>query len=388
MFTLSTIKNHLIGLGHGATLNKVRNQNEMFERVGSVFLLKCHPLEMMMNVPLADTVHDDIYNYTLPYNFGLLIDLIPQANRTTWDNAFRNNAGQFDLEKAIRNKTVSIEGDDGEKVLRINWRGRASKVLNSMDSFNGNGTWTAVATATNIATDSITFYSGSGSVRFDVLASGDGIQNTTMDAVDMTNEDEVADNYLAVYLGADYARLTSITPTFGNDLTTKYWTGVPIITQADGRAFQFGWNIIKCPWSSAVETGTVAPATIDSYKLVFATTGAMQNIRVDNILFSIGRNFDMKFYSQYAYKSSITGLWISAPTIDDDYVMVGNDTLPHFLMECLKAMAQQMEGTDSAFDITFAENELKQLFPIYKGMYPSQAKKSTSKIGGLPRFRR
>lgn len=387
-FAISVIKNHLIGLGHGGTLKRVKNEMELFQRVGATFLLKLHPLESMIKVPLTDTVHDDIYDYAIPYNFGSLIDLMPQSERTNWDKAFRNPAGQFDLEKAIRSKTVSIEGNAGEKILRINWRSRGNKVLSTMDSYDGNGTWSATAGASGVVTDTITRYSGSGSVRFNITATGGGIQNTTMTQVDLTDENGVADNYVAFYLGSDYANLTSIQAVFGNDLTTKYWTTVAVTAQADGRAFQQGWNVIKKPWSTATQSGTVAPATIDSYKLIFNTTGVLANVRVDNILFSIGRAFDIKFYSQYLYKSNTTGLYISIPATDDDLVMIGLDTLPHFLMECLKAMAQQMEGTDAVFDITYAENELKTLFPAYRGLYPSQNQKSVGRSGPLPRVNR
>lgn len=384
-FTTAQVKTHLTGMGHGGTLNKVRNIEAMFERSAARFLLKVHPLESIDDVPLASLISDDIFNYALPYNFGSIIDLFPQADRQSWDNSFRNNAGEFDLQKAIRNRTISIEGKGGTKIIRINWRSMAPKVFNTMDSYNGNGTWTAVASASSVATDTITKYTGAGSVRFNVNASGDGIQNTTMTQVDFTNENGIADNFLAVYLGSDYANLSSITPVWGNDLTTKYWTGVAVTTQADGTAFQFGWNIIKAPWSSATQTGTVVPTTIDSYKLTFATTGAgtLANVRVDNLVFTIGKNFDMKFYSKYLFKDSVSGLWISQPDASgEDIVVLDNDTLPLFLLECLTDMAQQMEGTDSAFDINFAEKQLKTLYPAYKGMYPSMVKKVTASQGG------
>lgn len=383
MFTISQIKEHLTGLGHGGTLNKVRNIEAMLERSVASFLLKCHPLEAMRNIPLANTIHDDIFNYALPYDFGSIIDLIPDDNRNLWDKVLRDNTGKFDLEKAIRNKTISIEGSEGTKIVRINWKSHQNKVLNAANSLTANGTWTAVGTASSLVADSITKYSGSASIRFNVNASGDGIQNITMNAVDLTNENGVADEFVAVYLGPDYANLTGITTYWGNDLTTKFLTGVLQTTQADGTPFKFGWNIIKTPWATATPTGTLIPTTVDSYKITFTVTSAMTNVRVDNILFSIGRNFDMKYYSKYIIKNS-TGIWISRTASDDDIVVIDNDTLPQFLMECLIDMAHQMEGTDSEFDMTFAENKLKELYPAYKGLYPSQVKKIAGQYGSKP----
>ncbi len=51
-------------------------------------------------------------------------------------------------------------------------------------------------------------------------------------------------------------------------------------------------------------------------------------------------------------------------------------------------MAHQMEGTDGAFDINYARQELSELFPFFRAEYPTQAKKMTSNYGGKPRFRR
>lgn len=372
-------------MGHSGTLNKVRNTEALFERVASKFLAKCKPVETIRLAALSGVVHDDVYNYALPTDYNALIDLIPQDNKNQWDVFYRNAAGKFDLGKATKNKTVSIEGSEGSKIIRINWRSRQGKVLNSMNSVTANGTWGAVGTASGIQADTIFKKSGSASIQFDSAASGDGIQNTTMTAVDLTDEDEVSDIFVWVYLPAITA-LTSISGVWGNDLATNYWTSTAQTTQADGTAFKVGWNLIKFSWASATETGTVAPATIDAFKITFATTGAIANIRVDNIIFSIGRNFDIKYYSKFLYKTA-AGVYESRPASDDDYVTIDNDSLPIYLFELLKDMAHQVEGTDSAFDIEYARQELLELYPAFRSEYPDQRKKQVSSYGSIHRFR-
>lgn len=386
-FTFTQVKEHLTGMGHGGTLKKVRNVEAMFERSAARFLLKVHPLESVRYAALTSLVYDDFYNYSLPTDFGSLIDLIPDQDRNSWDSAFRNPAGQFDLQKAIRNRTISIEGVDGSKIIRINWRTRRGKVLNTMDSLTANGAWSVIGTASNLAISTIYKVAGSGSIQFDVATTGDGIQNSSMAAVDLTPESGISDILIPVYLSTDFANLTSITAIWGNDLTTNYKTGVAQTVQADGTAFKFGWNTIKVPWVSAANAGTVNPATIDSCKLTFAVTNAMSNVRVDNIMYSIGKNFDVKYYSKYLFKDATATTWTSRP-VDNSVVIVDNDTLPIFLLELLTDMAQQMEGTDSAFDIGFAEKQLAVLYPAYKGLYPSLVKKQLSQTGSVPRLRR
>lgn len=381
-FTVTQVKEHLTGMGHGGTLNKVRNIESMFERSASRFLLKVHPLDVMRTAALSNTVHDDVYNYALPSDFGALIDLYPQDDRKSWDVAYRRAAGLFDLQKAIKERTISIEGSEGTKIIRINWRTRQGKVLNTMNSVTANGTWSAVTGASNVEADTITKISGSASIRFDLTATGGGIDNDDMSAVDLSDEDEVADVFVWMYFPT-ITNLTSVTAIWGNNLTTTYWTATAQTTQADGSAFKAGWNLLKFPWSTATETGAVVPSTIDSFKITIASTGAISNIRVDNIIFSIGRNFDIKYYSKYLFKNASTGAWISQPRAnqDDDLVLVDNDTLPLFLMELLTDMAQQVEGTDSAFDINFAEKQLMTLFPAYKGLNPSMAQKVSGQYG-------
>ncbi len=371
-------------MGHSGTLKKVRNPEAMFERSASKFLLLCHPLESIRTAPLSAYVHDDLNNYSLPSDFGSIIDLIPEGDRQLWDAAFRDRAGRFDREKAIKNKTISIEGSEGVKIIRINWKSRTPKTLNTADSLTANGTWAVVAGATSLTVDNVTKYSGQGSIRFNIVATGDGIQLTGATALDLTVENGVGAMTVPIFLGADFANLTSITPVWGNDVTTKYWTGVAQTAQADGTAFKQGWNVIKVIWSSASQTGVVAPATIKACKFTFTVTAAMTNIRVDNVRFSVGRAFDNKYYSKYLFKSATSGVWISRPTSDDDYVLIDNDTLPVFLMELFRDMAHQMEGGDSSFDLSFTEKELARLYPAYKGLYPSMVKKVRGQTGGRP----
>lgn len=385
-FTVTQVNDHLLGMGHGGTLNKVRNIEAMYQRSAGRYLLLCKPLEVMRKASFGP-IYDDVYDgATLPTDFGSAVDLAPQDNRQSWDEAFRDPAGQFDLEKALRDKRISIEGLEGSKVMRVNWRSRQGKVLNALTSYNGNGTLAAVGSATGVATDTIFKVYGSGSVKFNLVASGDGIQTTNMSQVDLTNESTVADGFVWFYIptAAALALITSVSAVWGNDLTTKYWTSVAQTLQADGTALKVGWNLLKFPWSTATQTGTNATTAFDSLKLTVAATGAIANLRFNKFVFAIGRMFDLKYYSKFLFKDHTAGTWMSRPVTNDDLVMLDEESLPGYLMELLKDMAHQVEGTDSAFDITYAEDQLKKIYPAYKGAYPSQVKKQTGRYGSMP----
>lgn len=396
--TITQVKESLIGMSHSGTLNKVRNLEALLQRAGNTMLAKLDPLETERTIPLAQVIHDDLNNYPLPSDFKKPIALTPQANASNLDSARRLTAEPFDLTRALANRTISIEASEGQKFMRVNWKAKGGIVLNRMETLTDNGTWSAVGAATGLKANNIYYLSGNGSIEFDVVASGDGIKNTTQEAIDLSDWDELADIIFPVFIG-DVTNLTSLQPVFGNDLTTKYWTCVAQTTQADGTAFRNGWNWIKASWATATETGTVDPATIDSFKLVVNSVGAISNIRVDNIIFSLGRAFDFKYYSKYFIKNT-AGVWLDRTTSDDDIVVFGDDCINIYLFECLDAIAQQAEGEDSAFDIEYAgrklngdpssvdQRERAGLYAIYRAEYPSMSKKAVQKYSGGPRFRR
>ncbi len=396
--TVTQLKQHLSAQLHGGTLSKVRNFDSLLERAINNMLSHIKPVSSQRTTALVNTVHDNEYNYSLPTDYDDIIDLIPQDTRYLLDAARRVSPRNFDLRKMFLTKQLSVEGQDGTKFLRIAWKNRNPKTLNSMNSLTGNGTFSAVGTAANLKTDTIFKVAGSGSIEFDIVTNGDGIKNTTMSSVDLTTESQLGDLYAFVYLPS-ITNLTSISMVWGNDLNTKYWTGVAQTTQADGTAFRVGWNLVKTPWSTAIQTGTVAPATINSFQITFATTGAIAQVRVDNIVVSIGRPFDLKYYSKYLMKGS-DGVWKALTTSDDDVVLVDQDELNILVYEILMEGAQQLEGTDSAFDITYAEKKLfgdtksnisearVGLYQKYAAKYPTQAKKATTSYYNPPKFNR
>ena len=396
--SIQDVKNHLTAMLHGGSLSKVRSWDEACERAANIVLANLDPIETERTTPLARVIHDDLNNYPLPSDYKKIIDLYPQDDRTYLDSAGRVYIERFALRVPIKNKELTIEGSEGSKFLRVNWKSEPPVTFHAMNSLTTGGTITAVGSATGLRLQKLYKLSGSGSIEFDVVATGDGIQSVNTTTLDLEDWDELPDIIFPVYIG-DKTNLTSITFIFGNDLTANYWTCVAQTVQADGTAFQNGWNWIRCPWSTATETGTVDPATIDSWKITIQATGAISNVRVDNITFSLGRVFDIKYYSKYLFKNT-AGTYLARPTSDDDTVIGDGDLNNIFLYELMKICAHQIEGEDSTFDINFANQNLygnlsspdpimrMGLYSKYKNEYPSQSKKAVSSWSSGPRFRK
>ena len=395
---LTGVREHLTGMIHGGTLNKVRNFYAACERVANVVIANIDPIETERTNSLAQVIHDNLNNYPLPSDFKKIIDLAPQDNRTNLDSAQRSYAERFSLEVLIKNKKLTIEGGEGSKILKVNWKSVSPKTFHPMNSLTSGGTISVVGSATGLKANTLYKLSGSGSIEFDVVASGDGLQSTNTTTLDLTTWDQLADVIFPIYFGSVSA-LTSVTFIFGNNLTSAYWTGVAQTTQADGTAFRAGWNWIKIPWSTATETGTVDPITFDSFKITIQSTGAISDVRVDNIVFSLGRVFDIKYYSKYLFKNS-AGTFLARPTTDSDTVIGDGDLNNIFLYELLKICAHQIEGEDSAGDITFANQNLygnfaspdpvmkMGLYAKYRNEYPSMSKKAVTSWSSGPRFNR
>ena len=324
-----------------------------------------------------------LQNYNLPSDYKKIIDIGNVENRQSSDRAGRVGMESFDAELNIRNKQITIEALEGTKYIRINWKDSTAKTVHTMDSLTSNGTVSVVGSATGLKVNTQYKLSGSASIEFDLVATGDGVQNTTMTSLDLTNYDEMGDFIIPVYLGAVSA-LTSFTFIFGNDLTTNYWSKT-VTTQSDGTAFRVGWNYLLFWWSGATESGTVVPSTIDSFKLTVAATGAISNIRVDNILVSLGRPFDLKYYSQYIFKDS-TGTWLSLPDDDTDSCVLIGTAMQIFLLECLIAIYQQLKV--DAKNYNFAKNELADLYQRYRAEHPSESKPLVSRYWTIRRFKR
>jgi hypothetical protein len=387
--TIDEVKANLQGLLHNTNPEDLTELELMLERSANTLLSKIDPVETIREVALSTTVHDDVYNYALPSDFKKIIDLIPQDNRNEWDRAYRTLAGRFDLQKAIKNRVISIEGNDGSKIIRINWKSRQGKLIHNMNSVTSNGTWSAVASATGISANSIFKKTGSASIEFNIVVTGDGIENTTMSAIDLTDEDEVGDFFIWAYFGTVP---TSLSIRFGNDLTANYWTSTAQTTQADGTAFKVGWNLLKFSWSTASETGTVAPATIDAFRITVVSS-AQNNVRIDNIMCSIGRNFDIKYYSKYLLKNA-TGTWINKTSNDTDVCVLDSDAIEIYNQENLIAGSQQSQNNSA--DIQQAEKKLNGnpsspdreermgLYAKYRGEHPSQSQKAVTSYGNLP----
>ncbi len=392
-YTINELENHLVGMGHGSSLNKIRNKYALYERAGNNMRSKVDIVTLIRTAPLAQVVHDDQSQYAVANDYSKIIDLYPARERTTSDFARRTSGVTASLLRQIRDKQIAIEGKNGARILTIDWQGKTPKTIATMNATTG---WSVVAGASGLELDTQYAVSGGKSLKFNLDTTGGGLQNTSLPVFDLSETEEENDFLMWVYFG-DVTNITSLIARWGNDLTTNYYQSTAVTTQADGTAFQIGWNLVKFAWASATETGSVNTATMDSFRFILNTTGIITNVRVDNIVASVGSPFEMKFYSSYLFRNT-AGTLLRQPSVDTDSILLEDIGFNIFAYECLLAMAQQMEGEDSAFDIQFALTALNGnpssadpalrygLYSRYRTEYPSQAKRTVQKYFNTRRY--
>lgn len=198
-----------------------------------------------------------------------------------------------DIGNGSSQKEFSVERYDRKSFLVINMPALyQADSLHTCDEFDGNGTWvadTSTSDATNVATDSIVFQVGGGSVSFDVDVSQSGnnyasISNSTMNAVDLSGVENIATLFMWVYIPS-VTNFTSVTAYWGSS-STAYWS-LTATTDYNGNALVAGWNRLKFAWASATKTSTPDSSAIDYLRIDFNYAGGYADntgFRIDQIL--------------------------------------------------------------------------------------------------------
>lgn len=381
-YTILNATDDLTGILHGTNVDKVTNLSSLFQRGGRNVLAKLDPIETIRIQNLTNALHEDIFDYALPSDVkgDGIIDIRPQVNRTEFDNFSQFSSEPFDLSKHLsggRNR-IQIKYDDGIKSIRIAKTISPRPIaIHQMDSITNNGTWAVGGDATNLTQDKITFVFGNASLNFDMNASGSAahIENSTMSQVDLTDHDEVSSLFINIYL-PDPSIITSVNLRWGNSATV-HWNRT-VTTAHDATAFRTGWNILRFDWDGATQTGNVDPSVIDTLRVTVNYDGTAEtDIRVDKITSSLGKIFEIEYYSKFIFRTS-AGVFQETTSDDSDIINLDTESYNIFLFEVAEMLAQQIQGSDSTFDVNYfskklhGDNREKGLYRIYRDEHPSR----------------
>jgi hypothetical protein len=373
-YSIAKLKDDLTGIGHGTTIDKVRNPDRMINRAAREILLDVDPQETIRISPMDAPLFDRVYDYAAPSDLkGVsIIDIRPQVARNSINNPAQTYSRNFDLGKNNTTSPVfNIQFDSSVKTINYSSGLLQPTILvNGAISLSDNGTWSGT-NISSLENDSVNYVYGNGSIKFSIdAASPATLECTGMAAVDLTRDFNQGSQFIYVFLSAP-TTVTSIAYRWGSSNANYYSRSVT--AQFDGTAFQTGWNLLKYDWDGATITGTPDYTAIDYLAVVFTTDGTVQNnVRVNNFTSNLGSIYNIVYYSKFLFRDSITGAYKEEISSDEDLVNLDTETYNLLTNKCAVLMAQQMQGEDSSFDYSFFEKRYQEALDKYKMRYKSQ----------------
>lgn len=339
---------------------------------------------------LAPNLFSSVYDYTAPTDLKgeKIIDLRRQVNRASFEKWKLVNNEEFDRKKGLIPYMLAIRDENFSKILKINGvAGAVSIVLNNLNSLTANGTWAASGDASNITLDSSDFIQGA-SFNFDTATGATTaiLSTSSMTPVDLSAYDEQGSVFMYVFV-PDSFTLTSLTNfilRWGND-SSNYWSKTVTLAN-EGLAFKAGWNLLRFDWSTATETGTVAPATIDYLHFTITKSGgqaADTDWRIDEIVFRKGELYEVVYYSKYGWVTSALA-YLEESTTTTDLLVADTDEIEGLAFKAAEFACQEL--VDLKGELPYFKGEYENWKKEYEKDNPSEALKKTLSYGSLPRL--
>ncbi len=372
-YSVQNLKNDIVAMLHGTTLDQVVNPNALINRAARDLILDVDPQETkrIQLLPIFNSVYD--YSCFSDLKGNAAIDIAPQVNRQ-WSDYYSQQYNQdFDLGKLTTLRdSFTVLFNTATKSLRINSPTlTAPTIINQASSTSNNGTWTADGViATNLTANNTNFQSGGGALQFS-LATGTGyIVNSSSGSVDISAMLNQGSLFLYAYLPTG-SQITSVTLAWGSSASNYY--SVAVTTNQLGVAFNNGWNLLQFPWLGATVTGTPDDTDITYLKVSLVATATQTGVLINNIFAVMPLLCQIEYYSKYMFRDNTTGAFLETVTDDSNLINLDTDTYDLFLYKCGYLLAQQTQGMDALmYDANFFQNEYQSKLERYKALYKSE----------------
>jgi len=312
-------------------------------------------------------VFDDFYDYTCPVDLKdyAIIDIIPQGERKLNSRPKLVTPEYFDRKKGSHNLLVAVQDDDLARKLRIDIDVEDTvTTVSTLDSLTaGGGTWVLFGDATAVAVDTDYKVKGSASIRYDLVGSGTtaGIQNTDLTDIDISDYVNNGSATVWAYINST-TDLTNFIVRLGSDSSNYY--SMTVTTQADGTAFQNGWNLLRFAFSGATTTGTPVTTATD-YAVLYQTktSGKLDDgYRFDDFQLHTGESYDIFYYSAYPWQDT-SGTYIENSTANTDYIVATMDEVDIIVMRGKMEVNRELRDWEQ---YKFAQADYIQLVDRYR----------------------
>ncbi len=367
---------------HGTTLNQIQNLDGAINRGARDLLLDLDPQETKREVEFVAPIFNTVFDYPIAADVkgNKIIDIYPQVQRLPQDIWTQSYNQAFDVAKqnifSFQNM-FTVNFNSSLKTLRINapWL-NPPVVINQIEGISLNGTWAVTGTASNLAVNNTNFAQGSGSLQFDVLAGAGGINNSTMDAVDLSAVENQSSLFVWIYVPTG-ASLTSVQLLWGSDSSNYYDRTVTQTQQAT--TFVNGWNLCQFDWAGSTLVGSPDSSSISFAEIVLTTTANMTACKVNGLDSILGTILNYEYYSKYLFRNASTGTYQETVLDDSDLINLDTESFDLLTYKVAGLIVQQQQGLDATFyDGPYFENKYQAALLRYKGMYKSELQKPQS----------
>ena len=382
-YSITNTKADLEGMLHGTTLNQVTNLYGVFNRAAREVLLDIDPQETKRIVEFTNPIFYQVYDYECPSDLkgNKIIDIRPQILRYPRDVYSQAYNQAFDVAKFWTwNDQFTINFNTAVKTVRISSPLLPQGVIvNQASSVTGNGTWSVGGGASSIEDNNIRYINFGGSLQFNLdAAQATGyIENSTMTAVDLSDQQSQGTEFIYVYL-PDASDITSVSLRWGSSSANYY--SVTVTENFAGNAFEDGWNQLGFNWVSATTTGTPDSSAIDYARITFAYDSTLQTgVLVNTLASRMGSILECEYYSKYLFRDGSTGAFKETVTADTDLVNLDTESYNLFLWQAAIQASQQQQGVNALqFDGAFFQGKYNEAKKRYMAMYKSEVTKPQS----------
>lgn len=334
--TIETLTSRLARKFRGSSLDDIQGIGDfsIFGEAASNLLSEIDPYETVRLHRFNQFGGVFVYDPPSDLKGKKLIDPRPQDGRAGED--FNQSfIKEFDRDKTFDFEKVSVEFEDGNKVLKLSQSGKGEA---SVDDVSDDDDWSAAGGATGLEVDSVIQLDGSDTLRFDLGATGGYIENSTLTEVDLSDHESLSSFFREIYLPTGATSVTSISLRIGSS-STNYWTltGTPQFG-----SYRAGVNLVRFDWYGASSSGTPDSSAIDYERLIFVTTASISDVRVGPLSSKLPTPYEVPYYSNCLFQNPDDGTFLDTPNDVDDEIILEVEAQNIFFYECCVLIAEDL----------------------------------------------
>ena len=380
-YNINALKNDLIGVLHGTTLNQISNVDGLIYRAARQVIRDVDPQETIRIIPFVTPIYSSVYDYASPVDLKgtKVIDIRPQVNRYASEVWLQTYNQAFDLAKQrTLNDLLTVNFNTAVKTIRLASPDLPPGILlnNATETTN----WSVGGTASNLQVDNVNFVSGGSSLSLDLAAGANpstgNLSNSqiTQTALDLSELENQGTLFLYTYLPTA-SEFNSVTLQWGTD-SSNYWSVAATMTQ-QSTVFQNGWNLLAYNWLGATVTGTPDASDINYVNVIWNYDGIAQTaVRLNNIIAYLGTILEIEYYSKYMFRDATTGAFQEEVTDGSNLINLDTDSYDLLFYQVAYLAAQQQQGKNALqFDAKYFLELYQDAVARYKAMYKSQVQK-------------